>query len=72
MSQVKAEVALSLLKYFRWLAQSHKTALLSFYVAQKQRVKDSGQFSFLGFPKYSLLNKNRVLCLSIEGFLTDI
>ena len=71
MSQVKAEVALSLLKYFRWLAQSHKTALLSFYVAQKQRVKDSGQFSFLGFPKCSL-DKNRVLCLSIEGFLTDI
>ena len=44
MSQVKPEVAFSLLKYFRWFVQSHKTTLVSFYIAQKQRVKDSGWF----------------------------
>ena len=36
MSQVKAEVALNLLKYFRWLVQSYKTTLVNFYIAQKQ------------------------------------
>ena len=48
MSQVKAEVALNLLKYFRWLVQSYKTILVSFYIAQKQHVKDSGWFSISG------------------------
>ena len=48
MSQVKAEVALNLLKYFRWLVQSYKTILVSFYIAQKQRVKDSGWLSISG------------------------
>ena len=48
MSQVKAEVALNLLKYFRWLVQSHKKTLVSFYIVQKQHVKDSGWFSISG------------------------
>ena len=48
MSQVKAEVALNLLKYFRWLVQSYKTTLVNFYIAQKQHVKDSGWFSISG------------------------
>ena len=41
MSQVKAEVALNLLKCFRWLVQSRKTTLVSFYIAQKEHIKDS-------------------------------
>lgn len=45
---MKAEVALNLLKYFRWLVQSHKTTLASFYIAQKQRIKDSGWFLISG------------------------
>ena len=48
MSQVKAEVALNLLNYFRWFVQSCKTTLLSFNIAQKQHVKDSGWFSISG------------------------
>ena len=48
MSQVKTEVALNLLKYFRWLVQSCKTTFVSFYIAQKQCVKDSGWFSISG------------------------
>ena len=47
-SQVRAEVALNLLKYFRWLVQSCKTTLVSFYIVQKQHVKDSGWFSISG------------------------
>ena len=38
MRQVKPEVAFSLLKYFRWFVQSHKTTLVSFYIAQKNSV----------------------------------
>ena len=48
MSQVKAEVALNLLKYFTWYVQSCKTTLVSFYIVQKQHVKDSGWFSISG------------------------
>ena len=48
MSQVKAEVALNLLKYFTWYVQSCKTTLVSFYIAQKQCVKDSGWFGISG------------------------
>ena len=48
MSQVKAAVALNLLKYFRWLVQSCKITLVSFYIAQKQHVKDSGWSSISG------------------------
>ena len=48
MSQVKAEVALNLLKCFRWLVQSRKTTLVSFYIAQKQLIKDSGWLSISG------------------------
>ena len=48
MSQVKAEVALNLLKYFRRLVESCKATLVSFYAAQKLCVKDSGQFSISG------------------------
>ena len=45
---MRAEVALNLLKYFRWLVQSCKTTLVSFYIVQKQHVKDSGWFSISG------------------------
>jgi len=48
MSQVKAEVALNLLNYFSWLVQSPESTLVSFYITQKQRVKDSGWFSISG------------------------
>ena len=57
MSQVKAEVALNLLKYFRWLVQSYKTTLVNFYIAQKQHVKDSGWLSISG---------NDLLCKQIS------
>ena len=48
MSRVKAEVSLNLLNYFFWLAQSPETTLVSFSIAQKQHVKDSGRFSNSG------------------------
>ena len=48
MSQVKAEVALNLLNYFSWLVQSPEITLVSFYITQKQHVKDSGWFSISG------------------------
>ena len=48
MSQVKAEVALNLLSCFSRLVQSPETTLVSFYITQKQHVKDSGWFSISG------------------------
>ena len=63
MSQVKAEFALNLLKYFRWLVQSHKKTLVSFYIAQKQYVKDSGWLSISG---------NNLLCKQTSNEETDV
>ena len=63
MSQVKAEVALNLLKYFRWLVQSHKKTLVSFYIVQKQQVKDSRWFSISG---------NDSLCKQTSNEETDV
>ena len=63
MSQVKAEVALNLLKYFRWLVQSHKKTLVSFYIVQKQHVKDSWWFSISG---------NDSLCKQTSNEETDV
>ena len=48
MSQVKAEVALNLLSCFSRLVQSPETTLVSFYITQKQHVKDSGWSSISG------------------------
>lgn len=42
MSHVKIEAVFNLLKYFRWLAQSHNITRLNFHVEQKQHAKDSG------------------------------
>ena len=67
MSQVKAEVALNLLKYFRWLVQSYKTILVSFYIAQKQHVKDSGWFSISGNDLLCKQTSDEETCVWFPG-----
>ena len=50
-------------KCFGWFVQSRRTTLVSFYIAQKQHVKDSGWFSISG---------NDLLCKQTSNEETDV